>query len=463
MRRLSIRWRLTVWNTLAVAMLLVLCGLLVYGMLRKAMYKQVDQLLASQFDELRDDCRMSSDHETRIPHWVEEFEEFEEHVNVFAVVYDSRGQVFARTGELAEESVPPNPSSALAEPRFGTQQLAIIGQQRTLTARLSAGGEEFTVVLMAPLSDVEANLARVRTVLITALPVSLALAGAIGYWLSRKALAPIERLRAQTDKITAERLHRRLPIDNPADELGRLTQTINQMIARLGRSFAEIRRFTADASHELRTPLAVLRTEVEVAMGKSLDENAQRNLLASVLEECQRLTLLTDQLLTLSRDDAGMTQYVTERVDLSSLVAAVVETMTPLAEAKQQTVTFRGNENACIIGDAGRLRQAFYNLLDNAIKFTPQQGQIQVSVVTRDKTVKATVRDTGIGIPSEHLQRVFDRFYRVDKARSRDEGGTGLGLSIVQTIVVTHGGTVEISSEPDQGTTCIVTLSRADA
>ena len=459
MSKLSIRWRLTLWNTLAVAALLIVCGLLVYGMLRQAMYKQLDQLLASQFDELRQDRLMAADHERRIAHWIQEFKA---HVNVFAVVYDSRGQVFARTGELAEESVPSNPNCQPAEPRLGTQQLAIIGQQRTLTARLSAGGEEFTVVLMAPLADVEANLARVRTVLITALPVSLVLAGAIGYWLSRKALAPIERLRGQTDKITAERLDRRLPIDNPDDELGRLAQTINQMISRLERSFAEIRRFTADASHELRTPLAVLRIEVEVAMGKSLDENAQRNLLASVLEECQRLTSLTDQLLTLSRDDAGMTQYASEGIDLSSLVAAVVETMTPLAEAKQQTLTFRGSENACITGDAGRLRQVFYNLLDNAVKFTPHQGRIEVSVVGCDNTINVAVRDTGIGIPSEHLPRVFDRFYRVDKARSRDEGGTGLGLSIVQTIVVAHGGTVEISSEPDHGTTCIVTLSRAD-
>jgi len=459
MRRLSIRWRLTVWNTLAVAVLLVVCGLLVYAMLRQAMYKQVDRLLESQFEELREDRQMAADYETRIPHWVQEFKE---HVNVFAVVYDSRGQVFARTHELAKESVPSNPNSEPAEPRLATQQLAIIGPQRTLTARLSASRQEFTVVLMAPLSDVEANLARVRTVLVTALPVSLALAGAIGYWLSRKALAPIERLRAQTDKITAERLDQRLPIENPDDELGRLTQTINQMIARLERSFVEIRRFTADASHELRTPLAVLRTEVEVAMGKSLDENAQRNLLASVLEECQRLTSLTDQLLTLSRDDAGMTQYASERIDLSSLVAAVVETMTLLAEAKQQTLAFRGSENARITGDPGRLRRVFYNLLDNAIKFTPQEGRIEVNVVSRDNSMNVTVRDTGIGIPREHLPRVFDRFYRVDKARSRDEGGTGLGLSIVQTIVIAHGGTVEISSEPDHGTTCIVTLSQTD-
>ncbi len=453
MRSLSIRWRLTLWNTIAVAILLLLCGLLVYGMLRQAMYKQVDQLLTSQFGELSNDRRMATDPELRIPHWIDEFKE---HVNVYAAVYGSQGKLFARTTELAEESVPSNPDTASAELHFGTQKLPIIGQQRTLTTQLPVGIENYTVVLMAPLADVDANLARVRTVLVTALPLALVLAGFIGYWLSRKALAPIDRLRAQTDRITATHLDRRLPIENRGDELGRLTETINEMIARLERSFAEIRRFTADASHELRTPLAVLRTEIEVAMGKSLDEHAQRNLLASLLEECQRLSSLTDQLLALSRDDAGVTRYATERIDLSSLVAAVVETMTPLAEVKQQTLAFHGRDEAYISGDASKLRQVFYNLLDNAVKFTPPGGQIEVNMDVGNNMISARVQDSGIGISNDQLPRVFDRFYRADKARSHDTRGTGLGLSIVRTIVVAHGGTVEMRSEPGCGATCVV-------
>lgn len=458
MNRLSIRWRLTLWNTLSVAALLVVCGLLVYGMLRQAMYGQVDQLLQSQFEELREDRQMAIDHESRIPHWVQEFKE---HVNVFAVVYDSRGRVFARTEQLADDSVPPEPTTPVAEPQVATQSFPIINSQRTLTARLSASGEQFTVVLMAPLAEVDANLARVRTVLLTALPVSLLLAGAIGYWLSRKALAPIERLRARTNEITAEKLNRRLPVDNPNDELGRMAVTINDMIARLERSFAEVRRFTADASHELRTPLAVLRTEVEVALRKPLDESAQRNLLSSVLEECQRLTALTDQLLTLARDDTGTAQYAREPIDLTSLVADIAQTMTPLAEAKQQTLEFSGNAEPTALGDAQRLRQVFYNLLDNAIKYTPQQGRIEVVVSSADEVATVSIKDSGIGIPAEHLPHVFDRFYRVDNARTREKGGTGLGLSIAQTIVAAHDGRIEIHSEPDKGTTCTVRLPRA--
>jgi len=455
MKKLSIRWRLTLWNTLSVAALLVVCGLLVYGMLQRAMYRQIDQLLESQFEELREDRRMATDHESRIPHWVHEFKE---HVNVFAVVYDSQGQVYARTEELPNDSVPVEPTEASAEPNFATQYLPIIGSQRTLTGRLPAGGEQFSVVLMAPLADVEANLGRVRTVLITALPVSLLLAGAIGYLLSRKALAPIERLRARTDEITADKLDQRLPVDNPDDELGRMTETINEMIARLERSFDEIRRFTADASHELRTPLAVLRTEVEVAMSKPLDQSQQRNLLSSVLEECQRLTALTDQLLTLSRNDAGMTQYAREPIDLASLVEEIVEMMTPLADAKQQTISFHGRGAAMITGDSSRLRQVFYNLLDNAIKYTPGQGRIEVTVNTTDNEATVFIADSGIGIPAAHLPHVFDRFYRVDKARTREEGGTGLGLSIAKTIVAAHDGEIEVTSEEGKGTTFTVTL-----
>jgi len=459
MSRLSIRWRLTLWNTLSLAALLVVCGLLVYGMLRQAMYRQTDQLLQSQFLELREDRRMSTDRESRIPHWVHEFKE---HVNVFAVVYDAQGRVFARTEELADESVPAEPTNATEEPQFDSATLPIIGSQRMLTGRLSAGSEQLTVVLMAPLADVEANLAGVRTVLLTALPVSLLLAGAIGYWLARTALAPVERLRTRTNEITADKLDRRLPVDNPDDELGRLTATINDMIARLERSFVEIRRFTADASHELRTPLAVLRTEVEVAMGKSLDDDEQRDLLSSVLEECQRLTALTDQLLTLSRDDTGTAQYAHQRIDLNSLVADVTQTMTPLAEAKQQTLVFTGDdEQTYVIGDTNRLRQVFYNLFDNAIKYTPRQGQIEVTVKSTDTVATVSISDTGIGIPAEHLPHVFERFYRVDKARTREDGGTGLGLSIAKIIVTAHNGRIEIHSQPDQGTTCSVRLPKA--
>jgi heavy metal sensor kinase len=311
---------------------------------------------------------------------------------------------------------------------------------------------------MAALEDVDHELGEVGTVLITAVSIMLLLSGGLGYALARKALAPMERLRRSTAEITADRLDRQLPIVNPRDELGRLTETFNAMIGRLQRSFAEIRRFTADASHELRTPLTAIRTEAEVALAKPLGLAEHQQLLGSILEECGRLTRLTDQLLALAREDARAARQVHEPVDLAALVANVAETMRPLAEAKGLTLHAEAHEPLSVRGDAARLREVFFNILDNAIKYTPEGGEVEVRTDRQGPEAVVTVRDTGVGIPAEHLPHVFDRFYRVDKARSREEGGTGLGLSIARTIVQAHGGEIELASTPGQGTVCTVTL-----
>jgi signal transduction histidine kinase len=183
----------------------------------------------------------------------------------------------------------------------------------------------------------------------------------------------------------------------------------------------------------------------------------QQRLLGSILEECERLTRMTDQLLALAREDAGTAAQPRESVDLAALVGGVVDTMRALAEAKG--VRLRGHlRSVAVRGDAGRLRQVFYNVLDNAIKYTPAGGSVEVQVQAQDGSAVVAVRDTGEGIPAEHLPRVFDRFYRVDKAHSRAQGGTGLGLSIAQSIITGHGGRIELVSTPGRGTTCTVTL-----
>jgi heavy metal sensor kinase len=306
--------------------------------------------------------------------------------------------------------------------------------------------------------EVGREFGQLLAVLMGAVPVALVVIGGIGYLLARKALAPVDQLHRLTEEITADRLDRRLTVTNAEDELGRLAQTINAMIGRLERSFVEIRRFTADASHELRTPVTVIRTETEVALKDALGTAGYQQLLGSILEECDRLTRLTDQLLTLSREDAGKARRVREPLDVAPLVESVVETMRPLAQAKGIPVQTAGGGPLPIRGDEVRLRQVFFNLLDNAIKYTPEGGKIEVQLARRDNGAVVTFRDTGIGIPREHLPHVFDRFYRVDKARTRAEGGTGLGLSIAQSIVQAHGGRIEMVSTPGQGTTCTVTL-----
>jgi heavy metal sensor kinase len=458
MSRLSIRWRLTLWNTAALAVLLLTVGSLVYALLRHAMYEQLDRVLLAQFGELVHDERIESDPESRLRHWIDEFHE---HVGMYSVIYDADGSVFARTEQLAEQSVPIGPNGHVNPPEFGSRELPLVGWQRTMTRSFETDGRQLVVMLMLPLEETRRELRQAAAVLLGVLPFALLLASGMGYTLARKALSPVDQLRRATDEITAERLSRRIDVPNPNDEFGRLGQTINAMIARLERSFAEIRRFTADASHELRTPISVIRTEAEVAMQEPPGPEEYRSIAANILEECERLTRLTDQLLTLSREDTGVTPLESERLDFAELVAHVADMMRPLTDAKQQTLKLNSAESLPVVGDAARLRQVVYNLLDNAIKYTPEAGRIGVEVREQGDLVALVVRDNGIGIAPEHLPHVRERFYRVDQARSRDEGGTGLGLSIVDSIVAAHGGQVEIISRAGEGTTCTVLLPRA--
>jgi heavy metal sensor kinase len=457
---LSIRWRLTLWNTAALAVLLLAFEGLVYGLLRHALYEQTDRTLAAAFGQLEQDPRLAADPAQRLRHWVYEWKE---HENLFAIVYDGTGAVLDQTEELPAVSVLPAPTSRPGTPRLHDLTVPVVGRQRTLEGNVPLASGPATVRLMAPLAEVDHELGRLLTVLLTAVPVMLALSGGLGYVLARKALAPVQQLRRSTEGITADRLDRRLPIANPGDELGRLAQTFNALMGRLEHSFAEVRRFTADASHELRTPLTAIRAEAEVALRGPLDATDCRQLLGSILEECGRLTRLTDQLLALAREDAGRGAETREPVDMAALVREVAETMRPLAEARGLVLELEANGPVPVRGDPARLRQVFFNVLDNAIKYTPA-GTIRVRGERRNGAGVVAVRDTGIGIPAEHLPRVFDRFYRVDKARSRAQGGTGLGLSIAQSIVAAHGGSIALDSAPGRGTTCTVTLPEdADA
>jgi heavy metal sensor kinase len=450
---LSIRRRLTLWNLSAMAVVLVGFAALVYALTARALYRQLDDRLLAGFRQLERDSRLATQRDERLRYWLHELYE---HETILAAVYGPDGPL-AHTEELASEAVPPLSGDTSPGLRFRDQVVPTLGRQRVLEGRLE--GHDLTLVLMAPLEGVDHELGRLRAALAVAVPVGLAFSGLAGYLLARKALAPVERLRRQTREITADRLNRRLEVGNPGDELGGLALTINEMIGRLERSFTEIRRFTADASHELRTPLAALRAEAEVALSRPDVPPEQQFLLGSILEECERLGRLTDQLLTLAREDAGVgPPLVQEEVNLAALVAGVTETMRPLADARAVRLHFTGKP-VTVRGDPARLRQVFYNLVDNAIKYTPEGGTVQVEVESSGGSAIASVRDTGVGIAAEHLPHVFERFYRVDKARSREEGGTGLGLSIARSIIAAHGGRIDLESQgPGRGTTARVEL-----
>ncbi len=290
--RLSIRWRLTLWNIAVLAVVLALFATLVYLLFRHALYEQTDRLLANALGQLHADPHVETATDEGINDWIEEFRD---HLHLFCVVYRPDGAVHARTAELTAASVPPVPAN-IGEPQAFDVDVPGIGRQRVIAEQQRLGGRDFTVLLLAPLDAVDSQLSRMRPVLLTAGLLVLLVPGLLAYGLARQALAPVDRLRRSADAITADRLDQRLAVANPHDEIGLLAQTINAMIARLERSFAEVRRFTADASHELRTPLTVLRTEVEVALQKPLAAAEQQQLLGSILEELGRMSRLTDQL-----------------------------------------------------------------------------------------------------------------------------------------------------------------------
>jgi heavy metal sensor kinase len=258
-------------------------------------------------------------------------------------------------------------------------------------------------------------------------------------------------------EITATRLDRRLDEPVTVDELGSPARTFNAMIARLQRSFEEVRRFTADAAHELRTPLAAMRTEAEVALRSPRSSERDGHVLEDLLEEIERLTHLVSHLLFLSREDAGITADNFRPVQLDDAVREVGEHMQVAAREKGVKLVVDLPESCRVSRDADRLRQLLFNLLDNAIKYTQHAGTVSVVGESSNGAARVTVTDSGIGIPADHLPHVFDRFYRVDPSRSPETDGTGLGLAICRSIAESHGGWIEIESTPGRGTR--VTLS----
>jgi heavy metal sensor kinase len=259
-------------------------------------------------------------------------------------------------------------------------------------------------------------------------------------------------------KISAEHLNERLEIENPDDELGHLGIAFNDTLTRLEGSFEQLRRFTADASHELRTPLTAIRSVGEVALQHSGNTGYYRDIIGSMLEEVNRLTRLVESLLTMSRADAGQIQLQRTSVEVLDLAKESAALLEVLAEEKNQTIAVSGDPALMVWADRLILRQALINLIDNAVKYSPSGGAINIRVKSVDKAVLIEVEDSGPGIPAEHADKVFQRFYRIDKARTRAEGGTGLGLSIVEWAVSVNDGSIDFVCEPGRGCTFTIRL-----
>jgi heavy metal sensor kinase len=354
-------------------------------------------------------------------------------------------------GSFNPAEVPALPPTSQTE---FSQEIKLADNKTLLVAALhlkSSGNPTYLVEFGTLLDPVETMLNHVFLQLALGLPLAVLIITAGGYMLVRRALTPVEQITRAAERITQHNLSERLPVTWTGDELERLSVSLNRMIARLDDAFQNSKRFVADASHELRTPLTVLRGELESLAEDTRLASEWRDRAAILLEEAVRLSKIVEQLFTLSRLDAGEAQTDWSRLDLAELAKTTTDQMSLLAEDKNISITCVAKQPMPVEGDRVRLKQVVVNLLDNAIKYTPKNGVIQLRVGAVNGHVVLEVEDNGMGISREALPHIFERFYRADKTRLPDSEGAGLGLSIVKSICTAHGAEVEAESTFNRG------------
>lgn len=383
----------------------------------------------------------------------------------FIRITRSDGQTIYCSGPPQERSFDPtNIPPALPAGAPGARTLTLSEGQRFVLAAergTATTGHSYLVEAGAPTAPIQTMLNHLVLLMLVGLPVMILVAAGGGWVLVKRALAPVDELAGTAERITHHSLNERLPITPTGDELERLSVSLNRMITRLEDAFANSKRFVADASHELRTPLTVLRGELEGLLREPGFTPDQRDRLGSLLEEIQRLSHIVDRLLTLSRLDAGEAQVEWVTFDLGELVTSVADQLSLLANDKCITLTCTAAPRVPVRGDRTRFKQVVVNLLDNALKYTPENGRITLTVSARQNEACLEVADNGVGIPAGALPHVFDRFYRVDPARAPADGGAGLGLAIVKSICSAHGGQIQVQSTPGSGSRFLVRMPLA--
>ncbi len=462
MNRWTIRTKLTLWYAGSVGTISILGTLLLYGGFVYVSSRSVDIFLREEAEALGSYLSLSprANAQTYIAQLVAEKDAFSGH-DKYVQVRNDRGEVTERSANLAG-LVLPLPLQDGTQPReevFVTASLPDTPPVRVITLPVtSPAGDTFFVQEGVSLEGEYTFLRHLRTTLFFFLPGMLGLSILSGRLIARKVLQPIETITRAARTIEAQDLNRRLPVANPQDEIGQLVGVLNSLLSRLEGAFVQMRQFSADAAHELRTPLAVLRCGMEVVAARARSVEEYQEALGASIEEVSRLSRIVDNLFTLARADAGNQEFIWAPVDLSELLQEVYEQAELMAETKGLGVSLHTNGEVFVQGDCLRLKQLFLNLVDNAVKYTSAGGSIHLAVEHEEQWAKVVVKDTGIGIPTEALSHIFDRFYRVDKARSLDDTGGGLGLSICQWVAQAHGGTITVQSRVGSGSTFIVSL-----
>jgi heavy metal sensor kinase len=462
----TVRARLTAWYVSVLGGVLVLFGVGVYGVLARALHDRVDENLLTVLDvaatSLTHDAAEGQAPDDAARSTVTELSSRLEEL----AIHDGTGALLARTPAGDEPALLPDAGSIA----FGADALFTMpdaedagsddadGDHRVAARRLriAPGGTEYVVMATHSLDAVHDELESLEEILLYAIPLAALAAGLGGYFLARKSLAPVVAMAEQARRMGASSLGGRLPVANPRDELGRLASAFNELLARLDAAFAQQRRFMADASHELRTPLAAVQAASDVTLQRPRrDEQEYREALAVVRDQARRLRRIVEDMFLLARADAGDVPPRAAPLYLDELVDEVVRAARLLAASRDIAVAFEGPPESAFVGDEDLLRRLVLNLVDNAIKHSPDGGTVRVSLSRGAAGYRLDVRDQGHGIPEDARARLFERFYRADPARSRaaagaDGSGAGLGLAIARWAAEAHGGSLElVQTGPD--------------
>ena len=450
----SIRTQLTGWYMAAVGIMLVVYATATFLAVRHEFAEQLDDQLHEDFEAAEGALARTADGAIQ---WTGERHHDTDSTEELA--YDVRSIGGERLPVAGSSALLPSLAAAPPQAGYLYDSVAVGGRPWRMLTGVHTVGDLPVVLRVARSEDrLRGQLAEILSVLLLGLPLVVVLAGLGGYLLARRALTPIEHLASEARRITADRLHERLSVQNPHDEIGRLATVVNDTFGRLESSFDQLRRFTADASHELRTPLAVLRGIGEGAVSEVRTAAEYRDVIGSMLEEVDRLTSLVDTLLRLSHGDAGTIRLVRERLDLGDLTNEIVSSLRILAEERSQRLHLTAAEPIIVSVDRLVLHETITNVVDNAIKYSPPNSTIEAVVRATDGHAIVSVADEGPGIAPEHRHRIFDRFFRVDEGRSRDAGGSGLGLAITRWAVEVNGGEVTVEQRPNGGAVFRISL-----
>ena len=457
---LRIRTRLTLWYVALLAVILAALAVFLVVRLRADLVAGVDRSLDVRAEQISLGFRGAGEGE---------FQDVSDSAFAGLPRSESASQIVSAGGDVLESSGDPIARRLMLG--RGDVGAALAGEPVRATVSLGADGEPFRVLgLPAPgepssqvlvvataLETVDRSVERLVMLLLIAGPAALAAAGVGGWWVGRKALGPVARMTEQAAGIGIDRLDERVAVPRSTDELGQLARTFNAMLERLERDVQDKRRFVADASHELRTPLAVMRSELDVSLDADGLSSEEGEVLESVRDEVDRMSRIVERLLILARIDEGQLRLLRAPVGLGDVVEAVVRRLRPLADAKAITVTIEGDDTR-VSADRERLVLAVETLVENAIKYTAPGGRVRISIERRADEAVVTVADEGPGMPAEAIPLIFERFYRLDAARTRSEGGSGLGLAICREIMQAHGGRVWAESNDGGGSSFFIAL-----